>query len=223
MLQNQHLVRRSKQWLVLPILSGLVLLVGHPAKAQSTAGAVIKLSFPSNADKKTFNGKVAEAMRRDSLRTGGKFEPHTRQQVSVASTASQPNLITVTVTRVPITPPAVVPVTSTGHKIYTYVAQMPQLPEGGGLLEIVQVVQNKISYLKAAPGEVVPSGKVLASFVVDADGTVQRVKIVKGLSPSFDTAVLAAVQQLPRFEPGKQDGQPVAVAYTIPVEFRAKP
>jgi TonB family protein len=65
-------------------------------------------------------------------------------------------------------------------------------------------------------------GKSL-SFVVDTDGTVQNVTIVRGLSPAFDAAVIAAVQQLPRFEPGKQSGQLVAVTYTIPVEYRAKP
>jgi TonB family protein len=223
MLHNHPHLRRCKQGLVLPILIGLVLLVAPPAKAQTTPGAGIKLSFPSTADRKTFNGTVVEAMRRDSLRTRGNFEPGTKQQVSVASTASQPNLITVTVTRVPVTPPAVLPVTSTGHKIYIYVEQMPQLPGGGSLLELVQLVQNKISYPKAAPGAVVPSGKVMVSFVVDTDGTVQNVKIVKGLSPRCDAAVLAAVQQLPRFEPGQQQGEPVAVALTIPVEFRAKP
>jgi TonB family protein len=113
------------------------------------------------------------------------------------------------------------PVTGTGHRIYPYVEQMPQLPEDGSFLEVMQVVQNKIP--KATLRKVLPSNKVIANLVVDTDGTVQHVKIVKGLSPIFDAAVLAAVQQLPRFELGKQGGEPVAVAYTIPVEFIAKP
>ena len=162
-------------------------------------------------------------MRRDLLRPGDKFGPGTRQQVSVVSGARQPNLIAVTVTRVPLTQLAVVPVTSNGHRIYTYVEQMPQLPESGSFLEVMQVVQNKIRYPKAAPRKVLPSNKVIANFVLDTHGTAQHVKIVKGLSPIFDAAVLAAVQQLPRFELGKQGGEPVAVAYTIPVEFIAKP
>jgi TonB family protein len=78
--------------------------------------------------------------------------------------------------------------TRSGHKVYTYVEQMPQLPG-----------------------------------VVDADGTVQQAKIAKGLSPAFDAAVVAAVKQLPRFEPGKQAGQAVAVVFTLPVDFKAKP
>jgi TonB family protein len=223
MLQNQNPVRRWKQWLVLPILVGLVPLAGRPAHAQPTPSAPIKLSFPSNADKKTFTSKVNEAMRLDSMRTGGKFEPGTKQAVSVRSVAEQPGVITVTVTRVPITPPAPQPVTGTGHKVYAFVEQMPQLAGGGGQVAIMKAVQSKISYPKAAPGEVLPNGRVFATFVVDTDGTVQDVKIAKGLSPAFDAAVLEAVKQLPRFEPGKQNGQPVAVAYTLPVEFKAKP
>jgi TonB family protein len=141
----------------------------------------------------------------------------------VISRARQPNLTAVTVTKVPVTQLAVVPVTSNGHRIYPYVEQMPQLLEGESFLEVMQVVQNKIRYPKAALRKVLPSNKVIANFVVDTHGTVQHVKIVKGLSPIFDAAALAAVQQLPRFELGKQGGEPVAVAYTIPVEFIAKP
>lgn len=100
---------------------------------------------------------------------------------------------------------------------------MPQLPGGGGMQALLQAVQSKIKYPKAAPGETLPDGRVFASFVVDTDGTVQDVKIVKGLSQAFDDAILTAVRQLPRFEPGKQDEQPVAVSFTMPVEFRSEP
>lgn len=223
MTQHPPPVRYWKQWLVLSILLGFVSLVDRTATAQPTPAAGVTLSFPRNVDKKTFIGKVEEAMRQDSFRTGGLFEPGTRQQVSGGYTSAQPNLFIVTVSRVPITSPGAQPLTSTGHTIYTYVEQMPQLRDGGSLLEVAQVVQSNIRYPKAALGEALPSGKVFANFVVDTDGTVQQVTIVQGLSPAFDAAVVAAVQQLPRFEPGKQNGRPVAVAYTIPVEFKAKP
>ena len=146
------------------------------------------------------------------------FEPGTKQPVSAARPLDQPNQ-PVTVNRVPTIPP----VTRSGHKIYTYVEQMPQLPGGGGLPALVQAVQSKISYPKAVAGEAVPRGRAFITFVVDADGTVQNATIVKGMSTAFDAAVVAAVKELPRFEPGKQAGQPVAVVYTLPVEFKTKP
>ena len=220
MLYPQNPLRHWKQWSVLPVFIALV-LAGGTTKAQSTPAGV-QLSFPSNADKQTFKSKLEEAKRQDLLRTGGKFEPGTTQQVTVVSRSGEPNQ-TVTVTRVPKTPHEVQPVTSKGHKIFTYVEQEPQLGNGGGRPALVQAVQSKIIYPKAGPGEAVPTGPAFVFFVVDTDGTVQDAKIVKGLSPAFDAAVVAAVQQLPRFKPGKRSGHPVAVAYTIPVEFKAKP
>ena len=86
--------------------------------------------------------------------------------------------------------------TRSGHKVYTYVEQMPQLPGGGGMPMLVQAVQSRISYPKAVAGEAVPSGRAFVTFVVDADGTVQQAKIAKGLSPAFDAAVVASVKSL---------------------------
>jgi TonB family protein len=144
--------------------------------------------------------------------------------VAVAQQASPlPSANTSTVTRVHSVLPVI---TRSGHKVYTYVEQMPQLPGGKDmpmLAMLVQAVQSRIRYPKAVAGEALPSGRAFVTFVVDADGTVQDAKIAKGLSPAFDAAVVAAVKELPRFEPGKQAGQPVAVVFTLPVDFKAKP
>lgn len=63
-------------------------------------------------------------------------------------------------------------------------------------------------------------GLVFAKFTVDADGSVQEPIIIKGLSTPYDEAVLASVRQLPRFIPGRQNGQAVAVSLTVPVSFQ---
>ncbi|UOQ98137.1 TonB family protein [Hymenobacter sp. 5317J-9] len=105
--------------------------------------------------------------------------------------------------------------------VYTYVEQMPQLPGGGDAQAIVQHIQSHIPYsqeLAASPKE----GVVFASFTVQATGEVQDAKIVKGLAPAYDAAVLAAIQTLPRFTPGQHDGKAVAVSFTVPVRFVAK-
>lgn len=125
--------------------------------------------------------------------------PGAQPPVSAARRADPPRQ-TATVTRVSTIPP----VTRSGHKVYVYVEQMPQLPGGGGLPALVQAVQSKMSYPKAVAGETLPSGRAFVTFVVDADGTVQEATIVKGLSPAFDAAVVAAVQELPRLRPASR-------------------
>jgi TonB family protein len=215
MLQNQNPVRHWKQWLVLPALGGLFFLGSHAALAQG--GPV-----PSEAQQKAWqddiNRKTRLAEREDSMRTGGKVEPGTAKQVNITY-GDKPGGAVVTVTRVPVRPAPPQPTTSTGDKIFTYVEQMPQLPGGGGQPAIVQAIQNKLVYPVGEKTE----GRVFVKFTVAADGAVHDTEIVKGLTPTFDSAVLAAVKQLPQFEPGKQNGKPVAVTFTVPIQFQSKP
>jgi TonB family protein len=246
MLQNQNPVRRWKQWLVLPALGGLFLAACQDAVAPNASvpadgGSMTRTYLATQQDEPERSREETRAIREmihlDSVRTKGKFEPGTQQMTYVERKPFNPKpgqkqYIIVTIEREPVeklSPPVPItdsvrieprPITSSGHKIYTYVEQMPQLPGGGGMQALSQAVRSKISYPKAAPGETLPEGRVFASFVVDTDGTVQDVKTVKGLSPAFDEAVLAAIRQLPRFEPGKQNGKAVAVSFTIPIEFR---
>jgi len=114
-----------------------------------------------------------------------------------------------------------VPVTATdaAGKVYTYVEQMPQLAGNPGMTPIMQQIMANLAY----PAGVHQEGKVFASFTVRADGRVSDAKIVKGLAPAYDEAVLAAIQKLPRFVPGQQSGKAVAVSFTVPVLFKEKP
>ena len=228
MLQNQNPVRRWKQWLVVPALGGLFFVGSHAALAQPVPTGRAQITpMLSEAQlqerKEIIHRKTREAEHEDSLRTGGKVEPGMAKQFNIMN-MDKPADIKVTITRVPIRRPAGPPaVTSSGHQVYTFVEEMPHLPGGGGQRAIVEAIQSRIAYPKAASGETLSSGRVYANFVVDSDGTVQGANIVKGLSPVLDKAVLAAIEQLPRFEPGKQSGQAVAVSFTIPVDFRGKP
>ena len=249
MLQNQNPVRRWKQWLVLPALGGLFLAacqdtVAPDASVPADRGSVTR-TYPITQQDEPARSReetraIREVMHLDSARTNGKFESGIGQMVYVEVKPFKPKLgqaryIIVTVKREPVQSPAsptVVadsavlkprPVTSSGHKVYTFVEQMPQLPGNGGQRAILAAIQSRLVYPKAKAGETLPDGMVYANFIVDTDGTVQDALIVKGLNAAFDDAVLNAVKQLPRFEPGKQNGQPVAVAYTLPVEFKAKP
>ena len=74
----------------------------------------------------------------------------------------------------------------------------------------------------AKAGRTCTGGRVFASFTVGADGWVRDVRNVKSLHPLFDAEVLRVIRALPRFEPGRQRGKPVAISWTMPVTFRWK-
>jgi len=217
MLQNQNPVRHWKQWLVLPALGGLFFLGSHAALAQGGPE-------PSEAQQKArqddVNRKTRLAEREDSIRTGGKFEPGTTQQVNITY-GENPGEDVVTVTRVPIPSAPPQPATSNnGQKVYTYVEQMPQLPGGGGQAAIVKTIRQNVEYPKSMTKGNTPKGRVFAQFLVNTKGEVQETKIVKGLNPALDDAILASIKQLPRFEPGRQNNKPVSVTFTVPIEFQ---
>ena len=214
MLQNQTPVRRWKQWLALPVLGGLF-LVACQKNDKSTAQPRID----KEAREALFIANVKEAFRQDSLHNGGKgwkdetstlhVDKEGNVTITHRPTASNPKLDAAVITELTAAD------TPTG-KLYTYVEQMPQLPTGGGMSAIVQHIQDNLQY-PAGPHQ---EGRVFASFTVRADGSVGDTKIIKSLAPAFDAAVLAAIEQLPRFVPGKQDGQAVAVSFTVPVTFK---
>ena len=121
-------------------------------------------------------------------------------------------------------PPPSVPVPADNkpasvNKLYVYVEQMPMLPNGGGNAAIVESIQRSIVY----PVGVSASGRVFVSFTVNQAGGVQDIKVVKSLVPAFDKAVVAAVEKLPNFIPGKQSGKPVNVSFTVPIMFAQEP
>ena len=137
--------------------------------------------------------------------------PTTRQSSAVATEELAPP---------PPPPPTLTtvpePVIAEAGRVYAYVEQMPQLPGTSGMVAIVQQIQDNFVY-PAGPHQ---EGRIFASFTVRADGSVGDTKIIKGLAPAFDAAVLAAINRLPRFVPGQQDGQAVAVSFTVPIMFK---
>jgi TonB family protein len=210
MLQNQVPVRRWKQWLVLPALGGLFFIGSHAALAQ---GGPVPSAAQQKANKDELNRKVRAAMHEDSMRTGGKFEPGTVQQFNIKY-MDKPGEEVVTVTRIPTPPPLPPEFSKSGAKVYAFVEQMPELPGGGGQQAILETIQKNFEY----PTETTSEGRVFLKFIVDSDGIVGNTSVVKGLDAAADKAAILAVQKLPRFTPGKQNGQNVAVALTVPIK-----
>ena len=142
-----------------------------------------------------------------------------------AAPPAEPAVLSTTQNSVaPPPPPTIVPTDSRQvpppppPAVYTYVEHMPELMSGGGNGAIVAFIQQHLVYPKVAAADQ-RTGRVFVSFIVDNQGQVQVPEVVKSLGAAYDEAVLAAVRQLPRFAPGKQDGKAVYVSFTVPILF----
>ena len=101
--------------------------------------------------------------------------------------------------------------------VYESVEQMPEFP--GGMEEMMKFLQGNIQYpANAAKNKV--EGRVVLQFVVEKDGQIGEVKVARSVDPELDAEALRVVKSMPNFIPGRQDGKPVAVWYTIPISFK---
>ncbi|MFD2514872.1 TonB family protein [Pontibacter locisalis] len=105
-------------------------------------------------------------------------------------------------------------------KPYTYVEQMPQFK--GGEEEMIKFLAQNIRYPKDAQAEGI-EGLVVISFVVDSDGSLDNLKVLKGLTKSLDAEALRVIKLMEgKWQPGKQNGKDVAVQYTMPIRYSLK-
>lgn len=102
-------------------------------------------------------------------------------------------------------------------QVFTSVEQMPQFP--GGDEALLKYVATHIKYPAIAQEQEV-QGKVVLKFVVTEKGTVEDVRIISGLSKECDMEAVRVVKTLPKFIPGKMQGKPVRVWYTLPIRFQ---
>ena len=103
--------------------------------------------------------------------------------------------------------------------VYRSVEQMPQFP--GGEAALMKYLKSHINYPpKAAKNNI--EGNVIVQFVVKKDGSIGEVKVVHSLEKDLDKEAVRVVKSLPKFTPGRHDGQAVSVWYTLPVSFKLK-
>lgn len=103
------------------------------------------------------------------------------------------------------------------NKVYDVVEQQPSFPGGQGAM--LSWLSQNIRYPVAAQRNGV-HGRVLVSFVVEKNGSVSDVRVLRSADPSLDNEAVRVVRAMPRWSPGKQNGQPVRVKYTLPVTFK---
>ena len=103
------------------------------------------------------------------------------------------------------------------QKVFDVVEQMPSFP--GGPQALMQWLSENVRYPVVAQENGV-QGRVVVSFVVERDGSITDVKVVRSVDPSLDKEAARVVKSMPRWIPGKQNGQAVRVKYNVPVAFR---
>ncbi len=102
-------------------------------------------------------------------------------------------------------------------KIFTWVGEMPKFPGGN----VESYIGGKLQY-SARDIELGIQGTVVASFVVEKDGSISNVTLLKGINggPDLNQEALRVLSEMPKWTPGKQDGHPVRVQFNIPIQFR---
>ena len=103
------------------------------------------------------------------------------------------------------------------EEIFRSVEQMPQFP--GGEAALMKYLQSHINYPPMAAENNV-QGRVVVQFVVDKTGKVGEVKVVRSVDKDLDREAVRVCKSLPKFTPGRQNGQAVSVWYTLPVTFK---
>ena len=103
------------------------------------------------------------------------------------------------------------------EKPFDVVEQMPEFP--GGQEALMQFLRQEVKYPKEAFKDGV-QGRVVVQFVVEKDGSISEVEVVKKVNEHLDAEAVRVVNAMPKWKPGKQKGENVRVKYTLPISFR---
>lgn len=103
------------------------------------------------------------------------------------------------------------------NKVFDIVEQQPMFP--GGTSALMKFLSENTKYPVVAQENGV-QGRVTVQFVVEKDGSVSDVHVLRGVDPSLDKEAVRVVKSMPRWTPGKQNGTTVRVNYRVPVLFR---
>lgn len=103
------------------------------------------------------------------------------------------------------------------NSLFKIVECMPEFP--GGMKGCLDFIQTEMCYPEEAKKAGI-QGRVILQFIIEKDGTPAQPRIVRSVHPLLDKEALRIIRQMPKWTPGKQDGKPQRVLYTIPISFR---
>ena len=93
---------------------------------------------------------------------------------------------------------------------------MPEFP--GGIQALIQYLSNNIKYpVKCQENGI--QGRVIVSFIVERDGSISNMKVIKSIHPELDKEAIRVVSTMPKWKPGTQRGKAVRVSYNLPINF----
>lgn len=120
----------------------------------------------------------------------------------------------------PLPPPAPVapaPVEEETDVIFEVVEEAPQFTENNG--NVVGWIGSRIKYPEVAAENGI-QGRVTIGFVVEKDGSITQVQVLRGVDAELDKEAVRVVKSMPKWKAGRQGGKPVRAKYTVPVVFR---
>lgn len=101
--------------------------------------------------------------------------------------------------------------------IFEVVEEMPEFP--GGQQALMEYISKNLRYPAEARAKGI-QGRVIVSFVVKKDGSIEDTEVVRSIEPSIDKEAQRVISSMPKWKPGKQRGQAVNVKFTVPLVFR---
>ena len=115
-----------------------------------------------------------------------------------------------------IVPPPPAP-PSNSNEVFVVVEDQPEFP--GGNEALMKFLSDNVKYPADAQTNGI-QGRLITNFVVEKDGSLTDVQVVKGISPSLDKEAIRVIESMPKWKPGVQNGEIVRVRYTLPVVYR---
>lgn len=100
-------------------------------------------------------------------------------------------------------------------EVFVVVEDMPSFPGGN----VQKWIAKNVKYPVLAMENGI-QGKVYIQFVIERDGSITDVKVLRGVDSSLDKEAVRVVKSMPKWKPGKQRGKPVRVSYTLPINFQ---
>ena len=107
--------------------------------------------------------------------------------------------------------------TSSTDPVFSFTEESPQFP--GGMDAMMSFINGEIRYPEEAREKGI-TGTMLVEFVVEKDGSVSNVKVKVPLFPECDNEAIRVITAMPRWKPGKNNGEPVRCFYQVPIMFR---